>query len=466
MKYYFTALLRLGAAPALWADAPEGYYSSLDGLRDQSLKDKLHEIIRSHTRLSYKSLWDYYPETDAYPERVDGRLLVWDMYSDNWSSRQYYYHGGTHGLNREHSVPKSWWGSGDDAIYNFHAGTDIMHIVPSDGDANMAKSNYPLGEVDEATFSNGTSTVGYPVAGQGGGSSRVFEPDDEYKGDFARIYFYMVTCYQDYEWRYNYMFTNSTYLSLQNWAKDMLLEWSRQDPVSQKEIDRNEAVYSIQGNRNPFVDDPELAEYIWGYRQGDEYSAEHYDGDPVLISPVEGSTLSFGEVAVGESEVLSVNVRGMGLTGSMSVILYGDDQDMFAIGERSIAAAAANTSSGYTLDVTYEPTLAGSHTAQIVLYDGGIVGSVTVTLTGATPGFSGIEQTVAGGHELVASTYYGGQVRFTCDEPHTGCRIYDISGRLVRMMSVVENGTVITLPYGAYIITTDQQRTPIKILVR
>ena len=79
MKYCFTALLLLGAAPALWADAPEGYYSSLDGLRDQSLKDKLHEIIRSHTRLSYKSLWDYYPETDAYPERVDGRLLVWDM---------------------------------------------------------------------------------------------------------------------------------------------------------------------------------------------------------------------------------------------------------------------------------------------------------------------------------------------------------------------------------------------------
>ena len=90
---------------SLNAAAPEGYYSSLDGLRDQSLKDRLHEIIRSHTRLSYNSLWDYYPETDVYPERKNGRSLVWDMYSDNWNNEKYYYPNGTRGLNREHSVP-------------------------------------------------------------------------------------------------------------------------------------------------------------------------------------------------------------------------------------------------------------------------------------------------------------------------------------------------------------------------
>ena len=106
---------------SLNAAAPEGYYSSLDGLRDQSLKDRLHEIIRSHTRLSYNSLWDYYPETDVYPERKNGRSLVWDMYSDNWNNEKYYYPNGTRGLNREHSVPKSWWGSGNDAIYDFHS---------------------------------------------------------------------------------------------------------------------------------------------------------------------------------------------------------------------------------------------------------------------------------------------------------------------------------------------------------
>ena len=109
---------------------------------------------------------------------------------------------------------------------------------------------------------------------------------------------------------------------MQSWAIDMLLDWSRNDPVSQKELDRNDAVYAIQGNRNPFVDDPELIEYIWGDRQGDQYTVEHYEGDPVLISPVQDSDISFGEVAIGRSQSVDVNVRGAGLTGSITVQLY------------------------------------------------------------------------------------------------------------------------------------------------
>ena len=555
------AIMLLTVAMPLAAEIPAGYYSSLDGLRDQSLKDQLCDIIHSHTRLNYNSLWDYYPETDAYPERVNGRLLVWDMYSDNWDSRQYYYYGGTRGLNREHSVPKSWWGSGNDAIYNFPADTDIMHILPSDGDANMAKSNYPLGEVDNSgiTFTNGTTTVGLPVGGQGGGSSRVFEPDDEYKGDFARIYFYMVTCYQDYTWRYNYMFSNSTYLSMRDWAIDLLLDWSRNDPVSQKELDRNDAVYSIQGNRNPFVDDPELVEYIWGDRQGEPYSVEHYEGDPVLISPVQDSELNFGEVAVGASQNVDLYIKGEGLTGNLSVAIYGDNRSLFKAAATSIPATNANRASGFQLRITYSPTSVGEHSARLSVYDGGITGSVGVSLTGsclpvptlskltarqatnvtatsyranwdAAPADETIDYyvvtrtiygsdgsssttmeqseenyldfddmqpgethtyyvqssrlgylsepsntinvgtssaaTVTYNSPLAVTTYEGRLVRFTCNEPHTGCRIHDISGRLVELLPTLESGTTITLPYGAYIITTDQHRTPIKILVR
>lgn len=551
---------------SLNAAAPEGYYSSLDGLRDQSLKDRLHEIIRSHTRLSYNSLWDYYPETDVYPERKNGRSLVWDMYSDNWNNEKYYYPNGTRGLNREHSVPKSWWGSGNDAIYDFQAGTDIMHLFPSDGDANMAKSNYPLGEVDpsQVTFSNGTSTVGIPIQGQGGGSSRVFEPDDEYKGDFARVYFYMVTCYQDYEWRYTYMFSNNSYLSMQSWAIDMLLDWSRNDPVSQKELDRNDAVYAIQGNRNPFVDDPELIEYIWGDRQGDQYTVEHYEGDPVLISPVQDSDISFGEVAIGRSQSVDVNVRGAGLTGSITVQLYNrenpGDAKMFSIATSSIPASSANNNSGFTLRVTYSPTSVGEHSARLLFSEGGITGSVGLGLKGeclpvptlsaltalpatnVTPTSYRAEWTAAPDDEeidyyvvtrriyengtyteseeqsevnyldftdmqpgtthtyyvqssrlgfrsdpsntitintagiapvavegmapLAVTTYEGGLLRFTCEEMHTGCRIHDISGRLIRTLPTIEQGMTINLPYGAYLITTDQCHTPIKVLVR
>ena len=206
MKRLFTSMAAcLLTSAAVFADAPAGYYSSLDGKSGESLKNQLHDIIAPHTQLTYSSLWNYFPQTDAYPEQVNGKLIVWDMYSDNWNTLKYFYYGGTRGLNREHSVPKSWWGnsgSSNSDIEKFLAGTDLMHLFPSDGPANSAKSNYPLGVVDVSTFSNGVSTVGYPVTGQGGGSSRVFEPDDEYKGDFARVYFYMATCYQDYTWIY------------------------------------------------------------------------------------------------------------------------------------------------------------------------------------------------------------------------------------------------------------------------
>ena len=386
MKRLFTSMAAcLLTSAAVFADAPAGYYSSLDGKSGESLKNQLHDIIAPHTQLTYSSLWNYFPQTDAYPEQVNGKLIVWDMYSDNWNTLKYFYYGGTRGLNREHSVPKSWWGnsgSSNSDIEKFLAGTDLMHLFPSDGPANSAKSNYPLGVVDVSTFSNGVSTVGYPVTGQGGGSSRVFEPDDEYKGDFARVYFYMATCYQDYTWKYTYMFIDksSSYLSLKPWAYNMLLEWAREDPVSQKEIDRNDAVYRIQGNRNPFVDDPMLMEYIWGNRQGQTYAADHPTGDPELISPVQDSELDFGEVAIGSSQHVDLLVKGVNLTGSISVTIYRDDAAMFKAQVKTIPASNANTADGYKLRITYTPTAIGEHKTRLVVSDGGLTGSVGVSL--------------------------------------------------------------------------------------
>ena len=200
------------------------------------------------------------------------------MYSDVTR----YVSNGWSGMNREHSLPKSWWGGDENAAY-----TDLNHLYPSDRDANMKKSNYPLGEVGTATYDNGVTKVGYPIAGQGGGSSRVFEPDDEYKGDFARTYFYMATCYQDFFWKYTYMMLNGEYPSMAQWAIDMLLEWHRADPVSKKELDRNEEVYRIQHNRNPFIDMPDLVEFIWGDKVGVPYEAGDLPpvGDGTLVLP-------------------------------------------------------------------------------------------------------------------------------------------------------------------------------------
>ena len=241
--------------PAVFAEIPSGYYSGINGLKDRYLKTRLYEIIKNHSTNSYSGLFSQcFKYTD---QRSDGTW--WDMYSDVTR----YVSNGWSGMNREHSLPKSWWGGDENAAY-----TDLNHLYPSDRDANMKKSNYPLGEVGTATYDNGVTKVGYPIAGQGGGSSRVFEPDDEYKGDFARTYFYMATCYQDFFWKYTYMMLNGEYPSMAQWAIDMLLEWHRADPVSKKELDRNEEVYRIQHNRNPFIDMPDLVEFIWGDKVG------------------------------------------------------------------------------------------------------------------------------------------------------------------------------------------------------
>ena len=351
------------------ATIPPGYYSSIDGKRGQDLKNAVHALLKNHTVMTYSSLWYHFQSTDC---RLDNHSQVWDMYSN--ITRYFRGSSAVSGMNREHSFPKSWWGGTQVDAY-----TDLNHLYPSDGDANLAKNNYPLGEVSTASFNNGCTKVGTPVAGQGGGCATVFEPDDEYKGDFARTYFYMATCYQDYTWKYTYMVTNSSWLTLNQWSINLLLKWSRQDPVSDKEIARNEAVYKIQNNRNPFIDNPTLAEYIWGDHSGEAFivgdSGEEPQGDPMLITPNLETVIEMGEVAIGKSLTMTVYVKGKYLKENLSVLLFRDDYKMFSIPVSSIPRNAANSEEGYPLQVTYTPTAIGSHKCRLLIYDGGLTGS-------------------------------------------------------------------------------------------
>ena len=367
----------LGAGAAI----PPGYYSSLDGKSGQALKDAIHELIRQHTVLSYGSLWYYFHETDC---RADDKSKVWDMYSD----KTYYFRSGNSGVNgmhKEHSFPKSWWG-GYDETEGYAGYTDINHLYPADGDANMAKSNYPLGEVSTVRFDNGVTRVGSPMTGQGGGCNSVFEPDDRYKGDFARTYFYMACAYQNYHWYYTYMLSNNSWKTLNEWSIELLCRWARADAVSDKEADRNDAVQKYQNNRNPFIDFPDLFEYIWGNKQGlvfslgDEGDTTTYDGDPELIAPTQGTVLDFGEVALGKSLEYTLYIKGRGLNNPLSLLLYRDDYEMFSIPVTTISRTTANSSSGYPLKITYTPTAIGDHTARLLISDGGLTGSLGVEL--------------------------------------------------------------------------------------
>ena len=350
-----------------FADIPSGYYRSLNGKSDADLKTAIHKLLYDHTLVSsYNALPTYFRKTDVYN---DGTNRWWDMYSN-----QNFYLPSFSGLNREHSFPKSWWGgSAETPAY-----VDLNHLFPSEIKANSAKSNYPLGEVATAAFDNGCSKVGSPVTGQGGGASKVFEPDDRYKGDLARAYFYMVCCYQNLNWKYTYMVQQNTYPTLNAWAINLLLKWHREDPPSEKEYNRNEEVYKIQNNRNPFIDYPDLAEYIWGNKKGQlfyESNSGEPVGDPILITPVQGMTLDFGQVAIGKSTTARLLFRGENLTGSVSLALSTGNKAMFSIPTKSISTSKINTPTGYELEITYTPTEIGKHTTKLIVSDGGITGS-------------------------------------------------------------------------------------------
>ena len=375
--YTFMILLALVALPLQsFADIPANYYSSCNNLSDRQLKDALYKLISNHTQVkSYNSLPEYFRQTDRRP----GTNYWWDMYSD--MDVDIYRTFGDY-MNREHSFPKSWWGGGTSTP----AYVDLYHLYPAEAAANQKKSNYPLGEVSTSTFDNGVVRVGYPVTGQGGGASLVFEPNEEYLGDFARTYFYVVTCYQNLTWatKYMYMLEQNSYPTLKPWAIDLLLKWHRADPVSQKEVDRNEVVFGYQGNRNPFIDHPELAEYIWGNKRGLSWkeSESQPSGDPELIAPVKGMSLDFEQIAIGKSETRRLAFVGKNLVSKLSLAITGTDKAMFTIDTKTIDAALVNADGGYSLPVIYTPSAIGQHSAKLIISDGGLTGSIGVELIG------------------------------------------------------------------------------------
>ena len=260
-KLYFLIFLLI-AAFALQAqdrDIPNGYYDNAAGKTGDQLKLALHNIIKGHTKRSYSYIWTAYGTTDINPNTDK----IWDIYS-NYQYTLGENQCGTYTqegncYNREHLWARSWANKTDDDADTMVC--DLHHVYPTDGWVNALRANYAFGEVSNATTTtgNGGKLGANTVSGYNG---TVFEPIDEYKGDIARALMYMSVRYYggDDSWATTAMTEKSV---IKPWAMTMLLEWSKNDPVSQKEIDRNNAVYGIQGNRNPFIDHPEYARRIW-----------------------------------------------------------------------------------------------------------------------------------------------------------------------------------------------------------
>jgi len=351
----------------LMAQIPSGYYTSAVGKKKAELKTALHSIIMNATVLNYGSgdgkTWSGFAKTDVRPDGT-----VWDMYSNNRVPVNGNY--AASGMNIEHSFPKSWWGGDERNAYR-----DLYNLNPSDIAANSAKSNYPMAVVDgTVTYSNGVIKVG-KSSSRPGGLIDAWEPSDEYKGDFARGYMYMATCYEDYstDWVGSsalYELEKNTYPTFQQWAYQLLLKWSKEDPVSEKEINRNNAVSKIQGNRNPFIDYPELAEYIWGTKTETPWSEST---DPALYSPTNNSTLDLGVTSISKTLEKEVSVSGKNLTGDLTVSISGTG---FTVNASSLTKD--QVAAGAKVTVQYTSASAATATGTLSLSGGGVTVSVNL----------------------------------------------------------------------------------------
>jgi endonuclease I len=270
---------------------PAGYYNAAVGLTCQTLKTAVKNIITVGANdITYDGLWNLYQFSDLRRNDANTANIIWDMYSDDPTGTDPYTYTygtdqcGTYSAegacyNREHSTPQSWFNK------LFPMKSDAHHVFPTDGTVNGKRSNFPYGEVTSATF---TSLNGSKL-GTGnnfGYTATVFEPINTYKGDVARAGLYMITRYQDQIISQNWSSLgtgNTVFLSptdepdvakrkLQMYDAyylKTLVKWHNQDPVSQKEIDRNNAIYyttigsAAQANRNPYVDHPEYVAAIF-----------------------------------------------------------------------------------------------------------------------------------------------------------------------------------------------------------
>ena len=253
------------------AQAPANYYANTQGKSGYELKTELHLIItQNHFAQPYGAIWSFFEEHDVKPDGT-----VWDIFSDCDFNFGHPDNGGNQDngfggnieceyFNREHSFPRSWFGGNIDPMY-----TDIIHIYPADKMVNNTRAAYVFANVDNPTFTSENGSKLGPSATPGLNAT-AFEMPDDLKGDLARTYFYMATRYEDQiaNWVGNnpngdLLLNGTSDQAFHDWAIDLLYEWHINDPVDQKEIDRNNAAFEFQGNRNPFVDNPDFVCAIW-----------------------------------------------------------------------------------------------------------------------------------------------------------------------------------------------------------
>jgi endonuclease I len=251
------------------------YYNSIQGLTGETLEDALHELVKDHNEFSYSTVKQILRDSDEDPNNSNNIILVYkgisidesNFASDPNNTAHFDY------WNREHVWAKSHGGFGADGDFgDMGAYTDVHNLKPCDMTVNSARG---AKDFDNGGTPNSEATDCYST-------STTWEPRDDAKGDIARIIFYMDTRYtgDEGEPSLNVVNTTGTFPNAQMGKLSTLLEWHEQDPVDAFERHRNDVIFEWQGNRNPYIDNENLANYIWNGAALNPISFE------VSISPI------------------------------------------------------------------------------------------------------------------------------------------------------------------------------------
>jgi endonuclease I len=365
-----------------FAQIPSGYYNTATGT-GYTLKTQLYNIIKGHTDNGYAGLYTTYQTSDVdnFYEN-DGTVL--DMYSENPSGTDPYNYStgstqrcGNYSVegdcyNREHIIPQSVFNEQSPMVADAH------FITPTDGKVNGMRSNYPHGTVNSATYTsqNGGKLGSSSVSGYSG---TVFEPINAFKGDIARMYFYFATRYENTVAGYSYaMFDGSNNKVFTTAFLNVLLAWHAQDPVSAREIARNNAIYARQNNRNPYIDHPEYVNQIWGGTPSGDTQAPTTPTSLASTSKTSTSitlawTASTDNVAVTGYDVYANSVLKTTVSGVTATITGLTASTTYSIYVKAKDAAGNTSASSNTISVTTNSS--GTGTATDLLFSEYIEGS-------------------------------------------------------------------------------------------
>ena len=377
-KFLFLLLVFVGWAMVngQWsmALAQEQYYRKAEGLRGTQLKAALHDLIQPEQVLNYGGgagkTWSGFWQTDQMED-----MQVRDRYSN---TVRYLNPDMTavSGMNIEHIWANSWWGHERNNAYQ-----DLFNLYPADATANGRKSNNPIGVVDgTVAYSNGVTKVGKSSSYRADSLITAWEPADQWKGDFARTYFYMATCYS----HMTSLWTTTeglltvdphSPLLMRPWVYNLMLEWAEADPLDEIEQERCEAIFSIQGNRNPFVDYPELCQYIWGDKADAQFYCTEEHGAEIFV-PAASEEIDFGLQPLSRPFSAKVQVRGRGMTEGASLAVVGED---FSLAKTTLSANEINE--GTDVSVSVHPSDGGTYTTMLSLEGSGYVQQTPLSIT-------------------------------------------------------------------------------------